>query len=311
MILNWNGASWLERTLPSVVAAASQIGSEIWIVDNDSADDSLNFCQQKFPSVRFEALKVNKVLASYNIAVSRCTTDVVVFLNNDVIVEENFLQPLIAQLTANTEVFAVAPCVRTFPPNSEAQVETEAEIPNWTNGMIRGTRHNATSAAYTWYTHGGAMACDRRKFLELNGFDELYLPGYYEDVDLSWRAWKHGWTCLYEPLSTVYHAGGSSFGRSEKVKTLILRNEFLFHWKNLRSPSFLAGHVVNLIPRLLIAACRGDVVRLKGFIGALNSLDKVFRSRRQVYWQSAIGDAELIRRARAWRGTNVDLPKKS
>ena len=37
---------------------------------------------------------------------------------------------------------------------------------------------------------------------EIGGFDDLYFPTYHDDVDLGWRAWKHGWRCTYQPTTS-------------------------------------------------------------------------------------------------------------
>ena len=63
------------------------------------------------------------------------------------------------------------------------------------------------------FTGGGSSAFDRRKFLELGGFDHLYRPFYYEDTDLGFMAWKRGWKVLYEPGSIVFHEHRGTIGK--------------------------------------------------------------------------------------------------
>ena len=46
---------------------------------------------------------------------------------------------------------------------------------------------------------------DKKKFMEIKGFDELFSPFYWEDVDLSYRIWKRNWQILYEPNSVAHH----------------------------------------------------------------------------------------------------------
>ena len=101
---------------------------------------------------------------------------------------------------------------------------------------------------------GGFGAFHRRKFLELEGYDDLYLPGRLEDADICFRAYKKGWRCLYEPKSVVYHQGGVSFHREFGVqKTLVInaRNTFLFMWKNLSDKMLCFQAILWLPVRLL------------------------------------------------------------
>lgn len=301
MVLNWNGASWLARCLPSVVEAAAEAGAEVWVVDNDSADDSRRVCEEQFPWVRFFDVGGNKVLAGYNVAAAACDSDIIVLLNNDLVVEKDFLPPLLAAFEDDPDLFAVAPCVRSFPPGRDAPVEMEGMSAVWERGLVRGVSHPGGGSSPTWFTIGGAMACRREMYLELGGFDELYFPTYHDDVDLSWRAWKRGWTCRYEAGSTVYHAGGSTMGRSEKVQIMMSRNELLFHWKNLSSPTLLAVHMLTGLPRLVLRAARGDRAGLVGFVEAAQRWRAVLRSRRQAQIHVRLSDAEVLRRFRRFQ----------
>src|SRR5262249_12657481 len=96
---------------------------------------------------------------------------------------------------------------------------------------------------------GGSSAFDRRKFLQLGGFDPLYSPEDVEDSDLSYRAWRIGWEVLFAPESIVYHKHRASsnrrFGESA-LAALIARNQLLFLWKNIRDWSLLSSHVFFL-----------------------------------------------------------------
>ena len=296
LVLNWNGASSLRMCLPSVIEAAAVVGAEVWVVDNASVDDSAELIASQFPSVRFEALGVNKSLAGYNRAASVCDKEVIVCLDNDVLVEKDFLPSLLTHFDERPDVFAVTSQICVYPPDA-GKTHAEATDVVWSGGMLRRgqTRDTSTQAVPIFYNCGCATARNRAKFLEIGGFDELFFPLYHEDIDLSWRAWKHGWTCLYEPASVVYHACGTSLGRSQKVRTLMLRNEFLFHWKNLTTPSFIAFHIASILPRLLVALARGDKARLLGFMQAVKHSPSALRRRYAVNALSVRGDAEVVR----------------
>jgi hypothetical protein len=106
------------------------------------------------------------------------------------------------------DTLAVTPDIRCFPLGS-SESQGEATGVSWKLGALRpGPKRPRSAVSHILYGCGGATAWDRKRFLMLGGFDSLYFPGYWEDVDLSWRGWKRGWRCLYEPRSVVYHAGG-------------------------------------------------------------------------------------------------------
>lgn len=292
MVLNWNGAHLLEMCLPSIIEAAHRSGAEVVVVDNASTDGSRDLCAARFPEVRFEYCAENRVLASYNQAAENCKSDVIVFLNNDLEVHPNFVSYLLPHFE-NENLFGAACSIRSYPPAEDAAVEEGAQRVIWTRGMLRGEPFETRTPAPTFFMCGGAAAVNRVKFLEIGGFDDMYFY-YHEDVDLSWRAWKAGWICLYEPNAIVYHMGGASAGRSSRVRTIMLRNEFLFHWKNLTSARLITSHLVTLAPRLLLAGLRGDRNRLMGFVAALRKLPVALRSRRQAIARFRRDDAEAM-----------------
>ncbi len=92
---------------------------------------------------------------------------------------------------------------------------------------------------------GGSSAFQREKFLLLGGFQKIFSPAYVEDADLSYRAWQAGWEVLLAPESVVYHRHRTSTTRrysKSQLERLILRNQFLFIWKNIHSWSLLLSH---------------------------------------------------------------------
>ncbi|MDD5670855.1 MAG: glycosyl transferase family 2, partial [Candidatus Omnitrophica bacterium] len=118
----------------------------------------------------------------------------------------------------------------------------------------------------------GFGAFSREKFLALGGYDDRYLPGILEDVDLCYRARKAGYHLYYEPQSVVYHMGQVSFKKEFGVtETAVLahRNTFLFMWKNYSGFSFWIRHLFFLPLRLAFAACRGKWPMLIGFYRAV------------------------------------------
>jgi GT2 family glycosyltransferase len=85
------------------------------------------------------------------------------------------------------------------------------------------------------YAVGGLAAFDREKFAELGGFDPLFEPFYWEDVDLSLRAAERGWHCAYLPECVVRHAGHSGIRSThdqEYIREITMRNRLLFAWRH-------------------------------------------------------------------------------
>ena len=90
LILNYNGKDLLSSYLNSVVTHKEH--AEVWVVDNGSTDDSLDFIKKNFPKVKILVLDKNYGYSKgYNLAVSKIDSDLYCFLNNDVRVSSNWV----------------------------------------------------------------------------------------------------------------------------------------------------------------------------------------------------------------------------
>jgi GT2 family glycosyltransferase len=145
---------------------------------------------------------------------------------------------------------------------------------------------------------GPVLAVDRRRFLELGGYDPLYFPGRIEDLDLGFRGWMAGWRGYYVPSSVAYHRGFGSFGPAfgaDGCDRLAIRNTLLFAWKNLSGPR-LAHHLAWLPARIAHALARGRTGFVAALLEALGSLAEV-RKRRRL---QAVGQGDWHARQEAY-----------
>jgi hypothetical protein len=118
----------------------------------------------------------------------------------------------------------------------------------WENGSLR-VRHRDDAAIEVPYPcaygGGGSCAFDRRKFLELGGFDELLAP-FLSGRHRHWlQAWKRGWKVLYQPRSVVYHEHRGTIGKrfsAAQIELVLKKNFALFCWKNIHEWPRLASH---------------------------------------------------------------------
>ena len=140
---------------------------------------------------------------------------------------------------------------------------------------------------------------DRDRYLKLGGFDPVYHPLYYEEIDLSYRALKRGWKVLYEPKSVAYHKVQSTITRQEKKRQIGLisaRNNYLFVWKNILDRS-LTYQFLFYIPLFLIR----DLFRMKSrfwvaFYMALKRLPSILKARRREKLDVIFSDQEILQK---------------
>ena len=305
VIPNWNGRDLLERYLPSVIAALSHNPeNEIIVVDNGSADGSAEFVRRAFPDVKVLALERNLGFGGGSNAGFRAArNDIVVLLNSDMQVSPDFLPPLLEGFR-DERVFAVS-CQIFFRDPAKLREETGLTQGWWQDGGLK-VRHRIDSCLDDlfpcFYGGGGSCAFDRRKFLELGGFDILLAPFYLEDADLGYMAWKRGWKVLYQPRSIVYHEHRGTIGKrfsEAQIQAVLKKNYLLFCWKNIHDWRRLAAHFFFSYGGALLSLASGDApgrANLDGWWRAFRQLPSAIASRWRARGLAVVDDTEAFRR---------------
>lgn len=305
VIPNWNGRDLLDKYLPPLIEAMKgHPENEIIVVDNGSEDGSKEFVRQRFPEVRLLDLPKNLGFGGgSNAGFQVAKNDIVVLLNSDMRVARDFLQPLLDGFDA-PDIFAVS-CQIFFPDPDKQREETGLTHAWWAQGTLR-VRHviddQVRSLYPCFYGGGGSCAFDRRKFLELGGFDHILRPFYLEDTDLGYAAWKRGWRILYQPASHVWHEHRGTIGRKFSrgyIDSIIRKNFILFTWKNIHEPGRLLGHFGYLWAGALLSMVAGDSMErpsLPGLARAFLQLPGALAARWRARSLAAIDDTEAFRR---------------
>ncbi len=306
VIPNWNGKDLLERFLPSWIASiAHHPGSEIIVVDNGSTDGSAAWIAEHYPEVRVLALAENLGFGGGSNAGFRAAkNDVVVLLNSDMRVEPDFLAPLLAGFV-DEHVFAVSAQIFLSDPTKRRE-ETGLTQGWWQDGALR-VSHREDAAVNTlfpcFYGGGGSCAFDRRKFLELGGFDSLLAPFYLEDTDLGFLAWKRGWKVLYQPASIVHHEHRGTIGKRfspSYIQSILQKNFLLFIWKNIHSRSRLVEHLFFTFAAAVMTGWSGyspTRTSAPGILRALLQIPGAMRSRWAARRLAMVDDSEAFRRS--------------
>lgn len=276
VILNYRGQELLPKCLPSIVEAAAQSVHSVKVAllhnPGGSGDSGLDYVRKNYPQVDIWESPENKVLCSNNDYLPHVSEPVVVLLNNDIRVDEGFIDPLVEKFS-NPDTFMTAPKVLNFDGTAIDAARTKAGMKFglfWCNARYRGYEKDMDLPGETFSSGFGAFS--REKFLKLGGYDLRFQPGTWEDVDLSYRARQAGYKLYYEPRSKVYHIGRSSFKKEfggRQTDVIAWRNTFLFMWKNLRGVSFWIPHLFFLPLRLFAALLLGRLEFIQGFLQAL------------------------------------------
>lgn len=249
VILNWNGKKLLEQFLPSVINFSSQ-EAEIYVADNASSDDSINFIKQKYASVKIIQNNTNGGYAKgYNDALQHINADIYCLLNSDIEVTKNWLTPILANFKKDDNTAIIQPKILDF------KDKTKFEYAGAGGGYVdlygypycRGRLFNHLETdngqfndiADIFWASGACLFIRSKVYHQLNGFDEDYFA-HQEEIDLCWRAQNAGFNIKYIGDSTVYHVGGATLNETNPHKTFLnFRNSLLNVVKNVPKQWFL------------------------------------------------------------------------
>lgn len=247
VIPNWNGEKLLKKNLPTVLKTGAD---EVIVVDDGSTDGSKRYINE-LTKLRINELKIRAVFnkknlgfaTSVNRGVKAARGDIVVLLNNDVVPEKNFLEPLKEDFR-DPKVFAV----------SLGEPQWSWAKGKWVGGFIEHEPGEKTKIPHvSFWASGGSGAFRKDIWEKLGGLDNLYRPFYWEDVDLSYRAWKRGYKIIWDPRAVVYHKHEGTISRFPKkyVSLIAERNRLFFIWKNITSIKMILEHKFFLFKKLL------------------------------------------------------------
>jgi glycosyltransferase involved in cell wall biosynthesis len=310
IILTWNKKDLLHECLDGVIRAVAEEGGdhEIIVVDNGSTDGTQDYVRSQYAQVRLIELDRNyRFCRANNIGVKCAKNEIVILLNNDVIVDRNFLGPLL-QGFQQPDVFAVSAQIFNYD-QSKTREETGKTFGTLVFGCVHvghtqpSERDEQRGYVPVFYAGGGSSAYHREKFLALGGFNEIYNPGYVEDADLSYRAWKAGYRVLFCPASKVIHKHRSTNAPklgNRKIDYFISRNLFVLFWQNVTSPRLFLKHLVQLPFRILLDLSRGRFGILRSLLGATVKIPRILWNRMGARRPSQLSDEETLSAIDNW-----------
>ncbi|WP_136666485.1 glycosyltransferase family 2 protein [Flavobacterium sp. H122] len=241
VILNWNGKKLLEQFLPSVVQYSQE--AVIYVADNASTDDSVQFVKNQYPSIKIIQNSGNFGYAKgYNEALQFVEEEIYALVNSDIEVTENWLQPII-ELFSDEKVAIAQPKILDYKDKKMFEYAGAAGgfIDKYGFPFCRGRifetleedKGQYNDIIDIFWATGACLFIRKDVFRELKGFDSDFFA-HQEEIDLCWRAHNKGYLAKYCGKSTVYHVGGATLQTGSPMKTFLnFRNSLWMMLKNL------------------------------------------------------------------------------
>ena len=256
IIPNYNGNRYIRECLESLKQQTFRDFS-VCVVDNGSQDGSDELIEKEFPEAELIRLDKNYGFArAVNEGIRRTGSEYVVLLNNDVVVNKNFLENLYKAIDNRKSVFSYqAKMLKLFERN---RIDSAGDLYcalGWAFALGKDRPAESYDRDCELFSACAGAAIYRRKLFEITGmFDERHFC-YLEDVDLCYRARLNGFSVRFCPEAVAYHAGSATSGSRHnafKVR-LSARNNIFLLYKNmpliqllLNLPLLLAGHLIKL-----------------------------------------------------------------
>ena len=249
VILSYNGTKWHELFLPKIVDEA-HTGYEVIVADNASTDDTLQYVQTNFPSVKTIQIPVNHGFANgYYEALKQVTAKYYILLSADFEVTEGWFPPLHTAMERDELLAACHPKIGYWRDRElfEYAGAGGGFIDNLGYLFCRGRIFNdleKDNGQYNdnievFWASGGCFVVRAALYHKVGGLDkDLY--AHMEEVDICWRLKNAGYKIGYVGSSLVYHVGGSviSYGSPQKLY-YNFRNNLILLMKNEKGSRLL------------------------------------------------------------------------
>ena len=240
IIVSYNSSSFLELCLHSVAKAISQleIESEVIVVDNSSSDDSCEVLNNKFPFVQLiqndENIGFSK---ANNLGVSKAKGKYICILNPDTVLQENTFDEILKFYKSNIKVGFVG--CQMIDGNGMFLKESKRVIPSIFSSFMKvlGISKFYYSAldkdkrGYIDILAGAFMFVEKTIYDSVKGFDEDYFM-YGEDIDLSYKALKKGYSNYYLGDVKIIHFKGESTDKNSVYINRFYNAMYIFYTKH-------------------------------------------------------------------------------
>jgi N-acetylglucosaminyl-diphospho-decaprenol L-rhamnosyltransferase len=245
IVVTWNSVHEIEAALSSLLRdlESAALDARVIVVDNASADRTVDLVRGRFPSVEVLALSDNVGFARANnigmrhlgIGSGQASADFVLLLNPDTIVQLGAVQALMSAMQADPRVGVVGANLvfgdgsfqhgaYAFPGLRQLYAEF-FWIPGrwregWFNGRYERRLYQGEQPFEVDFVLGACMLVRADVVAEVGGFDEAFFM-YCEEVDWQWRIRQAGYTIQCVPTAHIVHLGGQS---TSQVKARSVRN---------------------------------------------------------------------------------------
>lgn len=236
--INYNG--WQDTC--ELIASLKQFETypyEVIVVDNASRGDDVERIRSMYPEVLVVCSDRNLGFAGgNNLGYNYAQGDYILFLNNDMILKQSMLLPMVERLS-DKRIGGVSPCIYYLQRPEKIQYYgyrdmTSITLKHTTEPFDSSRKEEFLQSKQTEVLHGGAMMVRRDVIEQVGKMTEVYFL-FYEEFDWSQRMREAGYILYYEPMSEVYHKESMSIPPETPFREYYLtRSRIIYTRRNNR-----------------------------------------------------------------------------
>jgi GT2 family glycosyltransferase len=303
VVLNWNGKAFIQECIDSLLHTTYP-NFELIVIDNASDDGSVELLRAYGAKIR---LVINECNVGYaagnNIGFKIAQGAFVAAINNDIVVEPDWLSQLIPRFEADERIGAIS-CRQMMPSPHNTVIDglyhrLRPEL--FPSPIAVGERYcqdnpQQSASGYVLSVNGGAAVYRKSMLDELGGFDERFYA-YMEEADLCLRGFWQGWRSYYEATAIVYHRGSASFKK---------KKAYMYYLRERNRIWFITKHIPSsLIIRKIVFVFAWEIRVWRVFFLVLRNPASYARAR-----LDAFKGIKLFLQERMSRGFEASLVKK-
>ena len=257
VILNYNGKEMLKQFLPSVIQHSV---ADIFVVDNNSTDDSVDYLSSSHPDIQILINSCNSGYAGgYNEGIFKIGDkyEYFILLNSDVEVTADWDSAIIEYLDSNPDVAGAQPKILSY--QNKNFFDYAGASGGFLDGLgypyCRGRILHTVEEDLSQYdkpieidwASGASFFIRSKVFLEMGGFEDGFFA-HMEEIDLCWRIRRRGMKLMAIPQSKVYHVGGGTLSKANPKKTYLnFRNNLFMIYRNTRGGRLMTIFLLRII----------------------------------------------------------------
>lgn len=301
IIPNYNGVKHLTVCFESL-QNQTYGDFKVFLVDNNSSDDSIKFTKENFPEVEILRLNSNTGFAkAVNEGIKQSlknqNIEYIVLLNNDIECDKNFVKELLNGFKSN-ETGSVA-CKMLNYYNRDIIDNAGDFIKRKGSPYPRGFGEKDIGQydeeEFVWGACAGAAMYKREVFDNTGFFDEDFFA-YYEDVDFNFRMQLVGYKCFYNPKAVCFHKRGSTLKHKIGFETMFCEKNLiavrlknypvttLFKW----APFFVLVRLKRYFGFLMNHPLNVFLYAVKGFLKGLTEIPNSLSKRKKIQSQKTV-----------------------